>query len=173
MCFQSILVFSKDYIECLLPTIRTHMQDMHPKSSSHASGDHSALPADPSLTMLNKIEPMHLHNVNIRLWELSFQSATAVQIHHSSTTISFSQSSSPSQSIPSSQSRAQQATGITESPDEHTNLHGYGSASASEGETSVLSPLRSPDKDISKDRDSKPRCVFKTLFPCQFLIRSW
>ncbi|SCO85966.1 uncharacterized protein FRV6_10093 [Fusarium oxysporum] len=143
---------------------------MHPKSSSHASGDRSALLADPSLTMLNKTEPMHLHNVNIRLWELSFQSATAVQIRHSSTAIHFSHSSSPSQSIPSSQSRAQQTTGITESPDEHTNLHGYGSASVSEGETSVLSPLRSPDKDISKDRDSNPRLVEASYAPSAAFI---
>jgi hypothetical protein len=146
------------------------MQDMHPHSSSPASGhlNASTLLVDPSLTMLNGTEPRHLHNVNTQLWELSYQSATAVQIGQASLTIPISHLCSPSQPIASPKSFAQQTTSITETPNEHTNLYDF--ASVSEAETTVSQLLRLPGQEFSGDRVNNPRYVIGALSRGQFLI---
>ncbi|EWZ99683.1 hypothetical protein FOWG_00101 [Fusarium oxysporum f. sp. lycopersici MN25] len=63
-------------------------------SSSFASGDHHVTTAGNSLASINRAEPTHLHNVDIYIWEISYESATTIQKDVS--TPFFTSASSPS-----------------------------------------------------------------------------
>ncbi|KAF5709549.1 hypothetical protein FMUND_10039 [Fusarium mundagurra] len=55
------------------------MPGMSPHSSSFASSDHHIATAGSSLASIHRAEPTHLHNVDIYIWEISYQSAIAIQ----------------------------------------------------------------------------------------------
>ncbi|RBA19148.1 hypothetical protein FPRO05_10077 [Fusarium proliferatum] len=141
------------------------MEDMHSYSSSVTGVEFNALVLDHSLTLLTEAQIKHLHNVDSHLWDLSFQPTVAVQTGQSSMAVPLSHSNSPSQPITSPQSWIQQATGITESPNERTNLYGHGFASAPDGDAPVSSPLRPTGKVISKGRDNKSRLAEESYAP--------
>lgn len=55
------------------------MQSMPPRSSPSASSDHHVTTAGSSLASIRKSQPTHLHNVDIYIWEISYQSAMNFQ----------------------------------------------------------------------------------------------
>ncbi|CZR36051.1 uncharacterized protein FPRO_03689 [Fusarium proliferatum ET1] len=140
---------------------------MYLHCSSTTSDGLNALLIDRSLTLLTETELKHLHNVNARLWDLSFQPTPGVT--QPFVTIPFHSPGSPSQPTTSPPSWTQQATGITELLNECNKLYGYGFASVSEGETPVSSPLRPLEQVISKGRD-KSRLVEDYYAPSVALI---
>ncbi|KAM5517736.1 hypothetical protein FOXYSP1_08521 [Fusarium oxysporum f. sp. phaseoli] len=87
-------------------------------SSSFASGDHHVTTAGNSLASINRAEPTHLHNVNIYIWEISYESATTIQRDVS--TPFFTSASSPSTTDSGSWSQPQQSH---QSPIEDTDQH--------------------------------------------------
>ncbi|KAH7166739.1 hypothetical protein DER46DRAFT_645987 [Fusarium sp. MPI-SDFR-AT-0072] len=94
------------------------MQGMPSHSSSFASGDHHVATAGSSLASINKAEPTHLHNVDIYIWEISYQSVTIVQ-RDVSTPFNTS-ASSPSTADSGSLSQPQQPH---QSPNADTDQH--------------------------------------------------
>ncbi|KAI1034889.1 hypothetical protein LB505_011546 [Fusarium chuoi] len=60
------------------------MQSMPPRSSPSASSDHHVTTAGSSLASIRKSQPTHLHNVDIYIWEISYQSAMNFQRDFSS-----------------------------------------------------------------------------------------
>lgn len=55
------------------------MQGMPSYSGLFGSGYHYAAAVGSSLASNNKAEPTHLHNVDIYIWEISYQSAIVTQ----------------------------------------------------------------------------------------------
>ncbi|SCO85969.1 uncharacterized protein FRV6_10096 [Fusarium oxysporum] len=94
------------------------MQGMPFHSSSFTSGDHHAATAGSSLASIKKAQPTHLHNVDIYIWEISYQSATTIQRDVSSPFVT--SASSPSTTDSGSSSHPQQPQ---QSPNADTDQH--------------------------------------------------
>ncbi|EWG41431.1 hypothetical protein FVEG_15290 [Fusarium verticillioides 7600] len=82
------------------------MPGMSPHSSSFASGDHHIATAGSSLASIHRAEPAYPHNVDIYIWEISYQSAIAIQGDVSSPLVS--SAPSPSTADPGTSSQSQQ-----------------------------------------------------------------
>ncbi|EXA46508.1 hypothetical protein FOVG_03876 [Fusarium oxysporum f. sp. pisi HDV247] len=94
------------------------MQGMPSHSSSFASGDDHVATAGSSLASINRVEPTHLHNVDIYIWEISFQSATTIQRDVSPPLVT--STSSPSTTDSGTSSHPHQSH---QSPNADTNQH--------------------------------------------------
>ncbi|KAI7771865.1 hypothetical protein LZL87_006141 [Fusarium oxysporum] len=82
------------------------MKGVPSHSSPFASGDLRTATVGTSLSSCNEAEPTHLHNVDIYVWELSYQSATATKNDNSASVIaslgSYTSTPSTTDSSPSS-----------------------------------------------------------------------
>ncbi|KAH7260780.1 uncharacterized protein BKA55DRAFT_559748 [Fusarium redolens] len=100
------------------------MKGMLPHSSLFASGDHRAATAGLSPASFNEAEPTHLHDVDIYVWEISYQSATAT---HNDTPTPFvaylgSYASSPSATDSSPSSHPRQPQSPNEDNSQHSSV---------------------------------------------------
>jgi hypothetical protein len=101
-----------------LLSITSKIQGMPSQSSSSASGDHNIATAGSNLTSINRTEPAHLHNVDIYIWEISYQSA--IVLHRDVSSPFVTSATSPSTTDSGISSQPQQSH---QSPTEDTNHH--------------------------------------------------
>ncbi|SCV45432.1 uncharacterized protein FFB14_08649 [Fusarium fujikuroi] len=94
------------------------MEGMLSQSSPFASGDHHATIAGSSLLSINSVGPAHLHNVDIYIWEISYQSATVTRRDLSTQFVT--SASSPNTTDSGTSSRPQKPhQSTTEDADQH------------------------------------------------------